>query len=73
MFETRFGAAKGMGVTRSGTFGEGLKRLREEAGLTQEELVSRAGLTTKGISALERGERKRPYPTPCGRSRMLCV
>lgn len=51
-----------MSARSTGTFGEGLKRLREEAGLTQEELASRAGLTAKGIGALERGERRRPYP-----------
>jgi transcriptional regulator with XRE-family HTH domain len=39
-----------------------LRRLREAAGLTQEELASRAGLTAKAVSALERGERRRPYP-----------
>ena len=44
------------------SFGERLRRLREAAGLTQEELAERAGLTAKGIGALERGERKRPYP-----------
>jgi predicted ATPase/DNA-binding XRE family transcriptional regulator len=43
-------------------FGRRLRRLRETAGLTQEELASRAGLTAKGISDLERGERRRPYP-----------
>jgi predicted ATPase/DNA-binding XRE family transcriptional regulator len=43
-------------------FAERLRRLREDAGLTQEELASRAGLTAKAVSALERGERKRPYP-----------
>ena len=43
-------------------FAERLRRLRESAGLTQEELASRAGLTAKAVSALERGERKRPYP-----------
>src|ERR687893_1011048 len=43
-------------------FGAMLKRLRDTAGLTQEELASRAGLTAKAVSALERGERKRPYP-----------
>ena len=39
-----------------------MRRLRETAGLTQEELASRAGLTARGISDLERGERRRPYP-----------
>src|SRR3712207_3773729 len=32
------------------------------AGLTQEELAERAGLTARGISDLERGQRRRPYP-----------
>ena len=44
------------------TFGATLRELRDSAGLTQEELASRAGLTAKAVSALERGERKRPYP-----------
>ena len=44
------------------TFGARLRRLRESAGLTQEELAFRAGLTPNGVSALERGQRKRPYP-----------
>lgn len=39
-----------------------LRRLREAVGLTQEELASRARLTAKAVSMLERGERKRPYP-----------
>src|SRR4051794_17273376 len=39
-----------------------LRRRREARGLTQEELAERAGLTVHGISALERGVRKRPYP-----------
>jgi predicted ATPase/DNA-binding XRE family transcriptional regulator len=44
------------------TFGAALRALRDAAGLTQEELAFRAGLTAKAVSALERGERKRPYP-----------
>jgi predicted ATPase/DNA-binding XRE family transcriptional regulator len=43
-------------------FGARLRRLREAAGLSQEELASRAGLSAKAISMLERGQRKRPYP-----------
>src|SRR3954452_2266539 len=39
-----------------------LRTLRERAGLTQEELAERAGLTSHGVSALERGTRTRPYP-----------
>jgi predicted ATPase/DNA-binding XRE family transcriptional regulator len=45
----------------SSSFGAHLRRLRETAGLTQEELASRSGLSAKAISRLERGERKRPY------------
>jgi transcriptional regulator with XRE-family HTH domain len=44
------------------TFGPLLRRLREAAGLTQQELALRAGLSPRAISALERGERQRPYP-----------
>ena len=43
-------------------FGARLRQLREAAGLTQEELAQRAGLTAKGISDIERGARNRPYP-----------
>jgi predicted ATPase/DNA-binding CsgD family transcriptional regulator/DNA-binding XRE family transcriptional regulator len=43
-------------------FGEQLRTLREAAGLTQEELAERAGLTARGVGALERGDRRRPYP-----------
>jgi predicted ATPase/DNA-binding XRE family transcriptional regulator len=32
------------------------------AGLTQEELATRSGLSAVAVSALERGERRRPYP-----------
>jgi predicted ATPase/transcriptional regulator with XRE-family HTH domain len=39
-----------------------LRTLRERAGLTQEELAGRAGLTSHAVSALERGTRTRPYP-----------
>ena len=51
-----------MGRPSTADFGARLRRLREVAGFTQEELASRAGLSAKAVSALERGERKRPYP-----------
>lgn len=46
----------------SAPFASKLLRLRERAGLTQEELADRAGLTSHAVSALERGTRTRPYP-----------
>ena len=44
-----------------GQFGAQLKKLREAAGFTQEELASIAGLSVNAISAIERGERRRPH------------
>src|SRR3954452_4781552 len=43
------------------SFGARLKELRETAGFTQEELATIAGLSVHAISALERGERRRPH------------
>ncbi|MDQ3841888.1 MAG: helix-turn-helix domain-containing protein, partial [Actinomycetota bacterium] len=51
-----------MSPEQESMFGARLRRFREAAGLTQEELAERARLTRNAISALERGERKRPYP-----------
>src|SRR5215469_8629032 len=42
-------------------FGDLLRRLRKAAGLTQEELAERAGLSQRGINDLERGERRSPH------------
>jgi predicted ATPase/DNA-binding XRE family transcriptional regulator len=39
-----------------------LRRHREAAGLTQEELADRAGVSTRAISDIERGLRSRIYP-----------
>src|SRR6187431_2840060 len=44
----------------AGSFGAQLKALREAAGYTQEELATIAGLSVHAVSALERGERRRP-------------
>jgi transcriptional regulator with XRE-family HTH domain len=39
-------------------FGSLLRRYRTSAGLTQEELAERAGLSRRGIADLERGARR---------------
>lgn len=50
-----------MKVGAQGSFGAELKALREVAGFTQEELATIAGLSVHAVSALERGERRRPH------------
>src|SRR5262245_28416374 len=50
---------KGVGP---GPFGVQLKALRDAAGFTQEELATIAGVSVYAVSALERGERRRPHP-----------
>ena len=47
---------------KSSYFGAELRRLREAAGLTQEGLAFRAGLTPNAVSGLERGKTRRLYP-----------
>ena len=44
------------------SLGTQLRQLREAAGLTQEALAFRAGLTPNAVSDLERGKTQRPYP-----------
>jgi predicted ATPase/DNA-binding XRE family transcriptional regulator len=44
------------------SLGAQLRQLREAAGITQEELAFRAGLTPNAVSNLERGKTRRPYP-----------
>ncbi len=51
-----------MSTAGQGSFGSRLRLLRESAGLSQEELAERAGLSSHAVSALERGTRTRPYP-----------
>jgi predicted ATPase/DNA-binding XRE family transcriptional regulator len=43
------------------SFGGQLKALREAAGFTQEELATIAGLSVHAVSALERGQRRKPH------------
>src|SRR5919199_656359 len=45
-----------------GPFGGLLQQYRAAAGLSQEELAERAGLSRRGISDLERGQRRAPHP-----------
>src|SRR5262249_31196319 len=47
---------------QSERFGNLLRRYREAAGCSQEELAERAGLSKNAIGILERGERRHPYP-----------
>jgi non-specific serine/threonine protein kinase len=48
-------------------FGDLLKQHRVRAGLSQDELAERAGLSRRGISDLERGARRWPYPATARR------
>ena len=49
-----------MATSEGVSFGARLRQLREAAGLSQEELARRAGLTPNAVGTLERGERRRP-------------
>jgi transcriptional regulator with XRE-family HTH domain/tetratricopeptide (TPR) repeat protein len=49
-----------MNMAHTAPFGDLLRRYRVTAGLTQEELAEKAGLSAKGISDLERGARQHP-------------
>jgi len=49
------GTDGGMSIAMALTFGELLRRCRNDAGLTQEELAERAGVSVESISAIERG------------------
>src|SRR3954454_10020536 len=48
-------------VANASGFGPLLRRYRLAAGLTQEQLAERAGLSAHGISNLERGVRRLPF------------
>jgi transcriptional regulator with XRE-family HTH domain len=43
-------------------FGQLLRRLRLAAGLSQDELAERAGVSSRGVRALEAGHRASPRP-----------
>jgi transcriptional regulator with XRE-family HTH domain len=45
---------------RADGLGERLRRQRVEAGLTQEELARKSGLSVRAISDVERGRTRRP-------------
>jgi predicted ATPase/transcriptional regulator with XRE-family HTH domain len=50
-----------MPATRTSAVGDLLKRFRLAAGLTQEQLAERAGLSARGLSDIERGLKPRPH------------
>jgi DNA-binding XRE family transcriptional regulator len=65
------------GSVEPGQFGELLKLYETQAGLTQEELTDRAGLSAPAIHDLERGPRRSPqsgkalgWPKPWGSRRL---
>ncbi len=51
-----------MPTASSSPIGQALRRLRLVAGLSQEELAERAGVSARGVSDLERGLRTTPRP-----------
>lgn len=56
-------------VASTESFGAMLRRLRTSAGLTQERLAERSGISTNGVAALEAGRRKTPRLNTVG---LLC-
>ena len=49
------------------SFGGLLRRFRDSANLTQEDLAARTGLTAQAIGLLERGKRRRPHRYTVGK------
>ena len=49
------------GGLQEGEFGRLLRRCRVAAGLTQEELAARAGLSVRAVSDMERSRTRRPF------------
>src|SRR5215212_6082235 len=56
-----------MATGEAAGFGAVLRRHRLAAGLSQEALAERAGLSVRGLSDLERGVRQAPYPATVAR------
>jgi len=52
-----------VGAQADSPFGAELRALRLAAGLSQEALAERAGISTDAIAALERGRRRHPRPS----------
>ena len=59
---TKSRARPGADPDPQASFGALLRRHRLSAGLSQEALAERAGLSVRGLSDLERGARRTPYP-----------
>src|SRR5262249_38423261 len=57
-----WGHLKPRSLGPSPSYGTTARRFRTAARLTQEELAERAGLSARGIQALERGLRRSPHP-----------
>jgi len=51
---------RGVGGIQDGAYGDWLRRCRLAAGLSQEQLAERAGLSVRTISDIERGHTSRP-------------
>src|SRR5262250_2457343 len=54
-------------IDRTESFGAVLRELRLRAGLSQEGLADKAGLSARGLSDLERGARRAPHPSTLSR------
>jgi len=51
------------GIPSQARPGEWLRKQRVDAGLTQEDLAERSGVSVRAIADLERGRTRRPYPS----------
>jgi hypothetical protein len=60
--------SEGVAISPNATFGAVLRRHRVAAGLTQEEMAERAGLSVRGLSHLAAGEGRIRHPREGHRS-----